>query len=62
MIYRTRSLVGHIAYRTSAPALVRLARHRIAAEAGFIALVLGTGFALDGLAGIVIAVFKQFAN
>lgn len=62
MMYRTRSLAGHVAYRTAAPALVRLARSKPAAEAGFIALVLAGGFALDRLAGIVIAVFEQFAK
>lgn len=56
------SLAGYTTYRTSAPALVRLARHRVAAEAGFIALVLAAGFALDRLAGVVIAVFEQFSK
>jgi hypothetical protein len=56
------SLAGYTTYRTAAPALVRLARHRAAAEAAFIALVLGAGFALDRLAGVVIAVFEQFAK
>jgi len=56
------SLAGYTTYRTSAPALVRLARHRAAAEAAFIALVLCAGFALDRLAGVVLTVMENFAK
>lgn len=51
-------MTGYTTHRTAAPALIRLVRSKPAAEAGCIALVLGAGFALDRLAGIVIAVFK----
>ena len=53
---------GYTAYRTAAPTWLRLARHRAAAEAGFIALVLGAGFALDRLAGVILTVLENFAK
>lgn len=56
------SLAGYTTYRTAAPALVRLARHRAAAEAAFIALVLAAGFALDRLAGVVFTVMENFSK
>lgn len=62
MTHRTRSLAGYTAYRTSAPALLRLLRSKPAAEAGFIALILSTGFALDRLAGVVITVADRFVS
>lgn len=49
-------------YRTAAPAWLRFARHRAAAEAGFIALVLAAGFALDRLAGVVLIVLENFSK
>ena len=54
-------MTGHTIYRTTAPALVRLARHRAAAEAGFITLVLAAGFALDRLAGVVLTVLERLS-
>ena len=53
---------GYTIYRTSAPALVRLARSKPAAEAGFVTLILLAGLALDGLAGVVLTVVARFAN
>jgi len=55
-------MTGHTIHRTAPPMVVRLARHRAATEAGFIALVLGAGFALDRLAGIVLTVLENFAK
>lgn len=56
-----RAMTGHTIYRTAAPAWLRLARHRVAAEAGFIALILAAGFALDRLAGVILTVLEKFA-
>lgn len=55
-------MTGHTIHRTAAPALIRLARHRVAAEAGFITLVLAAGFALDHLAGVILTVLENFAK
>jgi len=62
MKHRPLTLAGYTTYRTAAPALVRLARHRVAAEAGFITLVLAAGFALDRLACIILTVLENFAK
>lgn len=53
---------GYTTYRTTAPALVRLARSKPATEAGFVTLILLAGFALDGLAGIVLTVLENFTK
>ena len=55
-------MTGYTTHRTTAPALVRLARSKPAAEAGFVTLILLAGFALDGLAGVVLTVAARFAN
>jgi len=55
-------MTGYTTHRTSAPALVRLARSKPAAEAGFVALILLAGFALDGLASITLTVLENFAK
>lgn len=62
MTHRTRALAGYTAYRTSAPALLRLVRSKPAAEAGFIALILSAGFALDRLAGVILTVLENFTK
>ncbi|MDN4061455.1 hypothetical protein QPK31_24850 [Massilia sp. YIM B02769] len=53
---------GYTIYRTTAPAVVRLARSKPAAEAGFITLILLAGLALDGLAGIVLTVLENITK
>ncbi len=55
-------MTGYTTYRTTAPAFVRLARTKPAAEAGFVTLILLAGFALDGLAEIVLTVLKNFTK
>jgi len=55
-------MTKYTTYRTTAPALVRLARSKPAAEAGFVALILLAGFALDRLAGIVLTVLENFTK
>lgn len=54
-------MTGYTTHRTAAPAIVRLARSKPAAEAGFIALTLAAGFALDRLAGVILTVLEKFA-
>lgn len=51
---------GYITYRTTAPALVRLARTRAAVNAGFLILFLATGFAVDRLLDILFTVLEKF--
>jgi len=55
-------MTGYTTYRTTAPALVRLARSKSAAEVGFVALILLAGFALDGLASVILTVLERFAK
>jgi len=55
-------MTGYTVHRTTAPALVRLARSKSAAEAGFVTLILLAGLALDGLAGIVLTVLENFTK
>lgn len=53
---------GYQTYRTAAPAWLRLARGSAATNAGFLALVLGAGFAIDRLAWVLVTVFRGFAQ
>lgn len=53
---------GYQTYRTAAPALVRLARTSGAANVGFLAMILSSGFAVDRLVGILITVVENFAK
>lgn len=53
---------GYTTYRTTAPALVRLARTNGTANAGFLALILSAGFAFNHLAGILMNVSKNLAK
>jgi hypothetical protein len=55
-------MTGHTIYRTAAPAWRRVARHRAAAEAGFIAAILAAGFVLNRLAGVVLTALENFAK
>ncbi len=53
---------GYQTYRTAAPMLVRLIRTREAANAGFLALILAAGFAIDRLAGVLLTVVENFSK
>ena len=59
---RARSLAGYATYRTTAPVLVRLARTQATAHAGFLALILAGGFAVDRLAGVLIFIVESFSK
>lgn len=52
---------GYQTFRTAAPALVRLARTRGAANAGFLTLFLAGGFAVDRLLGVLLIVLDKFS-
>lgn len=53
---------GYQTYRTTAPALVRLARTKEAANAGFLSLILAAGFAIDRLASVLLTVVENFSK
>ena len=49
---------GYTTYRTAAPAWVRLARGSAATNAGFLALILGAGYAVDRLVWVLMTALK----
>ena len=53
---------GYQTFRTTAPALVRLARTRAAANVGFLAMVLAAGFAIDRLLSVLFTVLENFTK
>ncbi|MGG7603511.1 hypothetical protein [Massilia sp. BKSP1R2A-1] len=53
---------GYQTFRTAAPALVRLARTRAAANAGFLAMILVGGFVIDRLFGVLLTVLEIFTK
>lgn len=53
---------GYQIYRTAAPTLVCLARTPAAANAGFLAMIIAAGFAIDRLLGVLLTVLENFTR